>query len=1050
MHDLICDVTLAIASRDNNAFALKPEDVLEDWPNRETMEKCTMISLEYANISYFPKELKCPQLDLFLLYSKDLSVELPINFFKETLNLKVLDLTHMQFQSLPSSISLLTNLRTLCLDRCIMGDIAGIGELKNLEILSLLRSDFERLPKEIGELIKLRLLDLSGCTRLKIIPPGVLSSLSRLEELYMGNSFVQWEVERQANQRSNASLAELELLSHLTTLDVHIPDAKIMPADLFSKKLERYKIFIGKGWDWVGKRKHSRTLKLKLNTSVDELDHGFRMFLKKTEDLYLDDMKGVKIALRELMDEDSFQRLKNLHIQNGSEIEYIISDKGAAYKNEFLQLRSLTLHGLPQLISFCFENKRGSNSSFQYESSLFSEKLVFPRLESLRLSSINVERIWHNRFSNISEYGTQNLTSLTIEGCDNLKQLLSSSMARSLTHLKCFEIVECKCLREVIFAEDIEEEDKATISFPQLNSLKIRKLQHLTGFCSESYNIEFPSLRLLKIEQCPQLRGFIYKSKMEENQHFSPQALFDEKVAFPRLEHLSISWLRNMKMIWHNQLSANSFCKLEKMVVEHCNELFTVFPFDLLSTFQGLQTLKVSSCCSVEHIFELQRLNMKETHVVAAQLRELHVFNLPKLKNVWNEEPQGILTFQNLNVVWVQNCWSLKHVFPASVARVLPQLKDLSVNSCAVEEIVSKAEGWETSVTNFEFGQVASLGLWNLPNLKYFYPGMHTTKWPMLKKLKIFHCKKLKILDIGCPNLPDMNEDDQLDSPIQPPLFLVEKVIPKLEEVSLTSDDIGIICDSKVSEGFFHKIKSLNLRCYHDESAIFPTTFLESFKNLKNLEVRCCKFNDLFSYERGAGKGTNALTLLPIRNLKLGGLHSLKHMWMQGSRLDYILANLEKIEVFRCANMISLGLSSTTFQNLITLDVWECRAMINLVTSLAVQSLVQLKILRIKNCVSMKEIVGNEGDDEATYDIIFNRLKCLVLRHLPSLKSFCSGHHTFRFPSLDQVIVSHCPELEIFCKGDLNTPNLQRVQVIAGEDKKASFVLVDVTFNHSL
>ncbi|XP_022723802.1 probable disease resistance protein At4g27220 [Durio zibethinus] len=1036
MHDLICDVALAIAYRDYNVFALKDEDDLEDWPNGETMEKCTMISLRYANISYFPKELKCPKLDLFLLYNEDHSVELPINFFKETLNLKVLDLTDMQFQSLPSSISLLTNLRTLCLDLCNLGDIAGVGELKNLEILSLFGSYIEMLPKEIGELIKLRLLDLSDCTRLKIIPAGVISSLSRLEELYMGNSFVQWEVERQANQQSNASLAELKLLSRLTTLDVHIPDAKIMPADLFCKKLERYKIFIGKEWDWVGECKHSRTLKLKLNTSVDELDHGFKMFLKKTEDLYLDDMKGVKIALHELMDEEGFQPLKNLHIQNGSEIEYIISDDGAAYKNEFLQLRSLTLHGLPRLISFCFENGRGSNSSCQNQLPLFSEKLAFPCLESLRLSSINVERIWHNRFSNVSDYGTQNLTSLTIEGCDNLKQLLSSSMARSLTHLECFEIVGCKCLREVIFAEDIEEENKATISFPQLNSLKIKKLQHLIGFCSESYNVEFPSLKLLEIEQCPRLRGFIHKSTVEDNQHFSPQALFDVKVAFPSLKQLNISWLRNMKMIWHNELSVNSFCKLEKMAVVDCNELFTIFPFDLLTTFQQLQTLQVSSCGSMEHIFELQRLNVNETHVVATQLRELYVSNLPKLKNVWNEDPQGILTFQNLKEVEVRKCWSLKNVFPASVARVLPQLKDLTVDGCAVGEIVSKAKGWETSVTNFNFDQVSSLQLWNLPKLECFYPGMHTTKWPMLKKLKTMHCNKLKILDIGCLNLPDMSEDDQLDSPIQPPLFLVEKVVPKLEEMSLTSDDIAIICDSNVPEGLFHEIKVLYLLCYHDISAIFPTTFLERFKNLEKLEICCCNFNDLFSYERGVGKGTNALTLSPFRNLRLFGLHRLKHMWMQGSRLDYILPNLETIEVFQCDNMISLGLSSTPFQNLMTLNVWECGAMINLVTSLAVQSLVQLKNLRIKNCLSMKEIVGNERDDEATTDIIFNRLECLELRHLPSLKSFCSGDHTFGFPSLDQVIVSHCPELEIFCKGDLNTPILQRVQVIRGEDEQ--------------
>jgi Leucine-rich repeat (LRR) protein len=64
--------------------------------------------------------------------------------------LKVLDLTYMRLSSLPSSLNLLTNLQTLCLDQCVLGDIAMIGELKNLEILSLIYSEFKQLPREIG------------------------------------------------------------------------------------------------------------------------------------------------------------------------------------------------------------------------------------------------------------------------------------------------------------------------------------------------------------------------------------------------------------------------------------------------------------------------------------------------------------------------------------------------------------------------------------------------------------------------------------------------------------------------------------------------------------------------------------------------------------------------------------------------------------------------------------------------------------------------------------------------------------------------------------
>uniref|UniRef100_A0A2N9IXF9 NB-ARC domain-containing protein n=1 Tax=Fagus sylvatica TaxID=28930 RepID=A0A2N9IXF9_FAGSY len=111
-------------------------------------------------------------------------------------------------------------------DQCVLEDISLVGELKNLEILSLAVSEFKQLPREIGLLTRLRMLDLSNCTKLEVIPPNVLSRLIRLEELYVGNSFTQWEVEGLNNER--ASLAELKHLSQLTTLEVHIPDANIL------------------------------------------------------------------------------------------------------------------------------------------------------------------------------------------------------------------------------------------------------------------------------------------------------------------------------------------------------------------------------------------------------------------------------------------------------------------------------------------------------------------------------------------------------------------------------------------------------------------------------------------------------------------------------------------------------------------------------------------------------------------------------------------------------------------------------------------------------
>lgn len=83
------------------------------------------------------------------------------------------------------------------------------------------------LHEEIGQLTKLKLLNLIDCQKL-IIPTGVLSSLFKLEELYIGTSFTKW------NQESNARLTELKDLSCWSTLKVCILDAMIVPKDLFS------------------------------------------------------------------------------------------------------------------------------------------------------------------------------------------------------------------------------------------------------------------------------------------------------------------------------------------------------------------------------------------------------------------------------------------------------------------------------------------------------------------------------------------------------------------------------------------------------------------------------------------------------------------------------------------------------------------------------------------------------------------------------------------------------------------------------------------------
>jgi Leucine-rich repeat (LRR) protein len=227
MHDVVRDVATFIASRDHNMLVLRDNSGLKKWPDVDALKRCTAFSIRGGDIHELPNNMECPDLRFLYVTGGDRSLQIPETFFKGMGKLQVLDLTGMKLPSLPSSLGFLGKLQTLCLDQCVLEDIAIIGELKNLVVLSLLSSDLSQLPREIGLLTHLRLLDLSNCSKLEVIPPNVLSSLVELEELYIGNSFVQWEIEGPNSKRNNASLAELKHLSQLITLEIQITDVRI-------------------------------------------------------------------------------------------------------------------------------------------------------------------------------------------------------------------------------------------------------------------------------------------------------------------------------------------------------------------------------------------------------------------------------------------------------------------------------------------------------------------------------------------------------------------------------------------------------------------------------------------------------------------------------------------------------------------------------------------------------------------------------------------------------------------------------------------------------
>uniref|UniRef100_A0A3N7EWF0 Disease resistance protein At4g27190-like leucine-rich repeats domain-containing protein n=1 Tax=Populus trichocarpa TaxID=3694 RepID=A0A3N7EWF0_POPTR len=475
--------------------------------------------------------------------------------------------------------------------------------------------------------------------------------------------------------------------------------------------------------------------------------------------------------------------------------------------------------------------------------------------------------------------------------------------------------------------------------------------------------------------------------------------------------------------MWHNQLAEDSFCQLRSVTISSCKRLVRVFPSILLETFRMVEMLDISHCPLLEEIFDLQETSASGS----LQLRDLSLIGLGKLKHIWNKDPQGILSFQNLHALKVSDCNVLRNLFPFSIARELVQLEKLEIEHCGkLEEIIVKVDDGEAAHC-FVFPQLTSLKLQELPEFRNFYPGKHTWKSPMLKRLAVSDCCNIALFGSKFLKSQETRGEVQLGIPAQQPLFFVEKVMFNLEELSLGGKNTtaSIIWHRQLPIELYSSLKVLKLHHFGVKSDPISFDFVSRLRNLETLSVTHSSFKKLPSIGEVGGEEGRALARL--KNLTIHAVHDIKHIWKQDHLLAPILHNLKTLKVEDCHSLVSLAPSYVCFENLTTLDIQSCLGLLNLFTSSTAKSLVQLVNLTIAHCKKVTVVVARQGGDEADDEIIFSKLEYLELLDLQNLTSFCFENYAFRFPSLKEMVVEECPNMKSFSPGVLSTPKLQGV-----------------------
>ncbi|KAI5651027.1 hypothetical protein M9H77_37032 [Catharanthus roseus] len=702
MHDVIRDMGIWIAPKWKQVFMINHEE--NEWPtpkdDQDSYENYTGISVSFSTSDIdAPEFMDCHKLEILRIHGKKWEdLKLGENILSGMRGLKVLEA--FSIESLPSSIHLLQNLRTLHLRSCSL-QISVIGELKNLEILWLQWCELndQVLSKEFGGLKKLKKLDISQCGRLRIAF-GFLSGLVQLEELILIGTFGDWEDEETNN--NNASLVELDSLSHLATLCVSISNPNAIPKmkPHWVHKLKIYSLIVGRS-DFIDSNilRFQKSIWLG-DAEVTPLRDWFYDHLVR-EAKYLNLSGSVCIDVFNKLIPSGYKNLTCLKFWSVNNLEYLSHSfvDGGENGVVFPALKTLDIAHSTSLEEIC----KGSPPVGS-----------FKILEEIWLVSVpNLVHLW--KISSQKLY-LSNLRIVKVNHCDSLSYLFQLSIVEKLNWLEKLEVIGCPILKEIFKKEEGEMEITINdVKLPKLYQLSLINLPSLQDFCKGIARIEVPSLRNLTIINSSNTRE---EDNYEIRQHF----FFDQhEVPSRSLQffHIAVPPLSNIKF---------NLSGLQKLRISDLHHFKCLFSPSILRGFQNLESLEVENCSELKQVIGTKEIDdhvvgeetMTKT-ILLPQLEILKLTNLPKLVAFCHGTFD--LELPSLRAVEIQSCSVIETFFHSTGNLELPSLDRLVIEGCPVMET------FVSSIIN------------NVPG------GSEHVIQPFICK-KVF-CPKLRILSLG-------------------------------------------------------------------------------------------------------------------------------------------------------------------------------------------------------------------------------------------------------------------------------------------------------------
>ncbi|XP_028202002.1 uncharacterized protein LOC114386232 [Glycine soja] len=447
-----------------------------------------------------------------------------------------------------------------------------------------------------------------------------------------------------------------------------------------------------------------------------------------------------------------------MHTQSFAKLKVIKVTSCHRLKNLFLYSLTVNLSQLHEIeISSC-EGMSEIIAVEKQEDQKELQQIVLPELHSVTLRRLLELQSFYCLLTVDQGNPSNQSNTLALFNNQEVNITISPLSTTSLQKLRILRISECDELEEICGSSNEGDPPLGDIAFMKLEELTLKCLPRLRSFCQGSYDFRFPSLQIVRLKECPMMEIFCQRNittpsltKVEyrlsgDNWYTSGdhwygdlnttvRTVFTKKDQYnPDLGKLAIRDNNDLKSIWPNLVTPNSFPNLTKIVISSCESQY-VFPIHVAKVLRQLQVLKISFC-TIENIVE-ESDSTCDMMVVYLQVQKCH--------DMMTIVPSSVL-FHSLDVLHVYWCERLVNIIRPSTTTSLTNLRILRISEChELEEIYgSSNEGDAPILDEIAFMKLEELTLNNLPRLTSFCQGSYDFRFPSLQKVHLKDCPMME------------------------------------------------------------------------------------------------------------------------------------------------------------------------------------------------------------------------------------------------------------------------------------------------------------------